>query len=170
MGHEKDGKVRLLIVDDEAEMRRTFRAIAERLGFEVSEAAVYAEIFAQLDQHQPAAILLDLSMPDTDGVEVLRELAARRATAEVILTSGWDARLLTSVQRLGRESGLRMPAVLPKPVSVAALSGVLERVRGDTFVVDAQNLRQAMAELTLFRRRHLLGRATLGGHWHEPPI
>lgn len=117
---------RLLIIDDEPEFRTFFKDVAQSLGFETAEAGnreQFDSAYAQLD---PTVVLLDLTMPDMDGVEYLRNLAKRKCTVPIILASGQDARVLSTAERLGRMFKLSMTAALQKPVSVKVLEGQLE--------------------------------------------
>lgn len=82
------GHDRLLIVDDEAAIRLQFRAIAEQLGYEVAEAEDGYQFTRLYAQFKPNLALLDLTMPDGDGIELLRGLAADSYRHGVILASG----------------------------------------------------------------------------------
>jgi EAL domain-containing protein (putative c-di-GMP-specific phosphodiesterase class I) len=57
-------------------------------------------------------------MPTADGIQLLRELAADRCRALVILTSGSDGKVLRTASQLGLERGLRMGGTLSKPMSI----------------------------------------------------
>lgn len=85
---------KVVIVDDEAAIRRLLRSALERAGYAVIEAATAREALNSLDIDHPDAILLDLGLPDRDGIElvpviaksgaVLLVISAREATAEKI--------------------------------------------------------------------------------------
>lgn len=64
----------VLVIDDEIQVRRLLRVILERAGYAVLEAASGDEGIGQAVQHSPAAILLDLGLPDLDGQQVLKRL------------------------------------------------------------------------------------------------
>ena len=72
---------RLLIVDDESEMRSFFRDIAEEMGFVVEECGDHETFDATYGLFEPTVILLDLSVPGRDGIEFLRELDKRGCRA-----------------------------------------------------------------------------------------
>ncbi len=63
-----------LVIDDEPQMRRLLDTILKADGYRVSEAATGEEGLALAAQKQPEIILLDLGLPDLDGLEVLRRL------------------------------------------------------------------------------------------------
>src|SRR5689334_11195366 len=116
---------RLLVVDDEPDLGRLVKRVAEELGFEVvatEDPAVFARIARQW---RPAVIILDLNIPGTDGIELLRGLAADKCAAQVLVTSGEDRRVLEAARQLGHDRGLRMGRLLPKPIRVDTLRALL---------------------------------------------
>ncbi len=95
--------------------------------------------------------MLDLQLGDSDGVEQLRRLAAQGYTGAVVLMSGFDARVLASAYAVGKSLGLNIEGVLEKPLRVAELEQVLERLRSEGHPMTAELLRAAIAnnELSL---------------------
>ena len=80
---------KILVVDDEAEIRRLLQEILSEEGFEVEVAANAEQARAARRQQLPDLILLDIWMPDTDGITLLREWAADpAATCPVVMMSG----------------------------------------------------------------------------------
>ncbi|HSV71544.1 MAG TPA: response regulator [Methylibium sp.] len=75
--------LRLLLVEDDAELRRLMQATLAVEGFEVQTAVSLAEARALLRHAPPDALLLDLGLPDGDGADLVREL--RRDSAMPIL-------------------------------------------------------------------------------------
>jgi DNA-binding response OmpR family regulator len=70
-------KMRLLVVEDEARIAELVRAGLARAGFTVDAVATAADAFAALEVGSYDAAILDLGLPDGDGIEVLRK--ARRS-------------------------------------------------------------------------------------------
>lgn len=64
----------VLVVDDEPGIRRVLRGYLEAEGFRVSEAGSGAEAVEQVRSRAPAVVLLDVMLPDIDGLEVLRRI------------------------------------------------------------------------------------------------
>lgn len=67
---------RILIVDDELHIRRLLRASLERAGYAIAEAVSARELLSVLPIEQPDLMLLDLGLPDRDGLELLPLLGA----------------------------------------------------------------------------------------------
>ena len=79
--------VPILIVDDEAPIRRLLRTSLSTQGFEIFEAATAAEGEAVLAREKPDIVLLDLGLPDRDGMDVIRSLRAAGDRTPVIILS-----------------------------------------------------------------------------------
>ena len=75
---------KILIVEDDAHIRRLLRVAAERAGYRVGEAATAREGLSLLDIDKPDLVLLDLGLPDRDGLELLQLVKARGAAAIVV--------------------------------------------------------------------------------------
>jgi DNA-binding NarL/FixJ family response regulator len=120
---------RLLLVDDEPGMTDFIRAIAEESATFEIRASNRADIFKStfLEWH-PDAVILDLAMPGTDGVELLRWLAETGCKARIAIISGFDRRVLDAAGRLGEASGLIISDRLSKPIRLAAMRQALERL------------------------------------------
>ena len=122
---------KVLLVDDEDQLRRVMKDLLERDGYEVTEAADGVEALDQVDRHAPDIIVLDLNLPGLDGYGVLSHLRSRPATQDipvVVLTALGDEDSEVRVFELGADD------FLPKPFRARALSArlhaVLGRVRG----------------------------------------
>ncbi len=79
-------KPRVLVADDEAPIRRFLRAALDAHGYDVSEAATGAEALSAVIAHRPDLLILDLGLPDMDGVEVTRRLREWSAMPIIILS------------------------------------------------------------------------------------
>jgi CheY-like chemotaxis protein len=65
---------RILVVDDEAEIRRSVRMILEYEGYDVQEASTGPEGLALIEKEPPDLVFLDIKMPGVDGLEVLQKI------------------------------------------------------------------------------------------------
>jgi DNA-binding NarL/FixJ family response regulator len=95
----------VLVVDDHADFRSAARALLETEGFGVvGQAATGADAIAENERLRPDVVLLDIRLPDTDGLRVAELLAGLDDPPVVVLVSSRDAsvygtRLLTSPAR-----------------------------------------------------------------------
>jgi two-component system, OmpR family, KDP operon response regulator KdpE len=80
------GNQRVLVVDDEAPIRRYLRAALGAQGLTVYESATGEEALQAVLSHRPDIIILDLGLPDIDGVEVTRRLREWSQTPIIILS------------------------------------------------------------------------------------
>lgn len=117
---------RLLVVDDQADILDFVATVAELVGYRVATADNAQRAFSLLREFDPSLVILDLQMPDMDGVEVIREFATYGTRAPILISSGMDSRVLTSVEQLGLTQGLNMIGTLQKPLALPDLEAVLK--------------------------------------------
>jgi DNA-binding NtrC family response regulator len=113
----------ILVVDDEADIRELVRDILSEEGYAVEAAANAAEARAACARHAPDLVLLDIWMPDTDGISLLREWQQTQAmTAPVVMMSGHGT-VETAVE------ATRLGAIdyVEKPLSLAKLLRTVQR-------------------------------------------
>jgi DNA-binding response OmpR family regulator len=124
---------RVLIVDDEPSIRLLTRVNLTASGIEVLEAPDGATGVELARNEHPDVVLLDVMMPDLDGWEVARQLAADEATAQIPIVF-LTARTEHADRALGRELGGVAYLVKPFDPTVLAdvIEGILERLdRGE---------------------------------------
>jgi CheY-like chemotaxis protein len=85
------GSAAVLVVDDHDSFRRLARKMLETAGFTVSEAATGTEATEAARLTRPDLVLLDITLPDFDGFEVARRLAAHVDQPVIVLMSSRDA-------------------------------------------------------------------------------
>ncbi len=108
---------KLLVVDDNPTMRQIFALSLRTVGYEVVEAADGAETLAQAETERPDLILLDLSLPDSDGLELADRLRALPGAAHtpIVAVAGFLSKLeVAQIQQ-------RFEDYLLKPVDPAEL-------------------------------------------------
>lgn len=121
---------RVLVIDDEADVRLLCRVNLRHAGYEVLEADGGEHGIAMAREHTPDAVIVDLMMPRVDGFEVLRHLRATPEAAEVpILVLTADGRI--DGHRTCYELGA--DAVVTKPFMPESLTETLARLVAATF-------------------------------------
>ncbi len=76
-------KHKVLVVDDDPDIRRLVETVLQRDGFISGSAGSSAELFKKLPQFKPELIILDLQLPDEDGFAILKKLKENPATVGV---------------------------------------------------------------------------------------
>lgn len=143
------GNPQLFVVDDEQGIRDYVATVATQAGFDVQGAADSRELFALLDQATPSVIVLDLNMADTDGIQILSDLAARRLAMKIVIFSGSDLRVLETARQLGEQQGLVIAAALQKPIRKAELLDVFQQIYAENEPFSASMLRRCLDEKLL---------------------
>jgi EAL domain-containing protein (putative c-di-GMP-specific phosphodiesterase class I) len=109
------------IVDDEPQVVAFVGKILAGLGFEAHGFTRVPEVEAAVTIHPPEVIILDLSLGNSDAVEMMRSLAASRFGGGILLISGHDIATLEEVRLIGERRRLRMLPFLRKPFRVEDL-------------------------------------------------
>ena len=118
---------KVLLVEDEEQLRRVMKDLLERDGYIVTEARDGVQALDQVDRHAPDIIVLDLNLPGLDGYSVLQQLRSRPATRAIpvmVLTAKGDEDNEVRVFELGADD------FITKPFRARALSARLEAVLG----------------------------------------
>jgi len=121
--------LRILVIDDEPFMLTLLERTLHRLDYAaVDTCADGAAALARLADPATIAdvLLLDLQMPDMDGIEVIRGLVAQDYGGSLVLVSGEDERMLQTAAKLVRAQGIALLGHLQKPVLPEALAALLD--------------------------------------------
>jgi DNA-binding NarL/FixJ family response regulator len=120
-----DSGGRILVVDDDECFREYICELFESIGYQTSELASGAAVLPSVDAERPAAILLDVQLPDLNGYEVCRELRNRfGGSIAIVFISG------ERTEALDRAGGLLLGAddYLIKPVDAGELIARVTRL------------------------------------------
>jgi len=115
-----------LVIDDDPDMCALVVHAATSIGLEATACTDFEQFKANL-KPDTGVVVIDLMMPDVDGIEVLRYLGDRNFPAEIILISGYDKKVLNVAAQLATTLGLDVRASLEKPLNLAQLRDVLAR-------------------------------------------
>jgi DNA-binding response OmpR family regulator len=114
----------VLIVEDDATARRATARILRKLGFAVFEAASVADATGHInsaaaESHAPQWILLDLMLPDGNGIDIMRLAHARRLPSRICIITGCGSDRILDAQSEGAQH------IFTKPLDVARLMALL---------------------------------------------
>jgi len=120
---------RLLVIDDDHLHRMIICRVAAKAGCAVVAAASYEEAAELVQEMQFAGVTLDISLGAHAGVEVLRHLWVAGCKAPIIIISGCDDTVCRETMRVAKSLKLNVWDPVPKPVDLALLRNLFERVR-----------------------------------------
>jgi two-component system nitrogen regulation response regulator NtrX len=121
-------KPRILVIDDEPAIRDSMKMILEYEGYECLGAATGPEGIAVVQKESPDLVFLDIKMPGTDGIEVLKQLRTVDDTLPIVMISG-HATVNTAVEaiRLGAQDFIEKP--LASERILVSVKNAIEKVR-----------------------------------------
>ena len=139
------GQVRVLIAEDETIIRLDLRAQLEELGYVVcGEARNGNEAVELARELEPEVAILDVKMPDSDGLDAARRILAERSIPILLLTAYSDPELVGRAARAGVFAYLVKPFqssdLMPAIETAIARHGELDELRGE-----AEGLAEALA-------------------------
>jgi CheY-like chemotaxis protein len=114
---------RVLVLDDDRDLGQFVSEAAETMGL---SCLATTDPMTLLDSITPDTnlILLDLVIPQLDGIELLRMLGQMQCKANIVIMSGADTRILEAAEEWGKTLGLTIVGYLQKPVQLAQLEVV----------------------------------------------
>lgn len=118
--------MRILMVDDEVDIRFVTRLMLDPHGHDVTEAGTVAETFSALEGFTPDLILLDIRLPDGDGFDVLQKLRLdeRFSGVPVVMLSAHS-----NPEAMAEATSKGSDGYLVKPFTEVQLTRALESVR-----------------------------------------
>ncbi|MDR5694336.1 MAG: response regulator [Armatimonadota bacterium] len=136
---------RVVIADDETVIRLGVRTILEEAGYTVvGEASAGGQVLGLVEELNPDVVVLDIKMPDINGIEVARRLHHQHPVPVVFLTAFGDQELI----RLAKEAGGF--AYVVKPIQGAEIVAAVELARARW--QDLQSLRETLETRKLVER------------------
>lgn len=122
--NEKGKEPQILIIDDEADFGDYVSEVAKSLKY-TCVATVNATDFKAALNPNVQLVILDLIMPDVDGIEILRYLNQQNCKSKILLMSGFNKRVLEVASDLAKELKLTVVGHVQKPVRKAELEKIL---------------------------------------------
>lgn len=179
--------INILVLDDEPFMHKLLARMLKNLGYASVSACDNGYAALELIDHPndyPDLILLDINMPEMDGLEFVRCLAERCYIGSLILVSGEDERMHQAAEKLARAHKITVLGHLHKPASPQGLDELIGKwaapsrhpPRAKNKVYGADELRVAIANGELVNyyqpkvrtdNGHVVGVETLV-RWHHP--
>jgi DNA-binding NtrC family response regulator len=132
----REGKHKLLIVEDDAHLRDTLATFLGRVGYEVTTASDGREGLEKLESALPDLVLTDIHMPDMDGLELLAEIKARYPETIVMMMTAFSS-IDSAVEAMRRGA----EDYLSKPLQLADAQLSIERA------LERRALRSRLAQL-----------------------
>ncbi len=180
--------IKILIVDDDTFMLKLLTRMLTKQGYtSVNSCDNGRDALKLIDNAYtcPDLILLDLNMPDMDGIEFVRYLVDRQFHGDLILVSGEDDRMLKTAEKLVHAHKIPMLGYLHKPVNPDKLSEIIKKwephslenkLQSNNKIYDAEALRFAISHRELVNyyqpkvsvaTGEVMGVETLV-RWHHP--
>ena len=120
------------MVDDEPSSCKYICEAVEHEGYEPIAFASVSDCLnglpAATHEEKPLAMIIDVMMPEADGIDLMRGLAEIKSSIPIIITSARGEFYIRAAQRLGTVWNLPIAATFTKPINHASLGLVLEKL------------------------------------------
>src|SRR3569833_386550 len=115
---------KIVLIDDDRVVGEVVSGLASAMGLHCAVTRTPDEFFRHIGA-ETGVILLDLVMPEMDGIEILRLLGERNCKARIILMSGINIRVIETAKKLAQSLGLTVIGHLQKPFPIPQLQHML---------------------------------------------
>jgi CheY-like chemotaxis protein len=116
---------KLLIVDDQAGITKVVGLIARQLGLEFKALNSSATATEEFIEFRPDMLILDMIMPEKDGIDVLNEILLTGIPSKIVLTSGYSDAYLRLAEGVAKFHESGQVSILKKPFRRADLVALL---------------------------------------------
>lgn len=120
---------RLLVIEDDKRVADLVCVAADEVGFITKWAVGPSAIMTTYQSFKPDVIVLDVLMPEMDGLEVLQFLREEFSQAKIVILSGSEDNSRRITESMGQALGFQVVGNIPKPFRLVLLKQVLEDVR-----------------------------------------
>ncbi|MFQ5472952.1 MAG: response regulator, partial [Dehalococcoidia bacterium] len=111
--------------DDDPGFGKLVRRVAEQMGYDVKVVTRSREFPEAYKTMCPTDILVDVVMPDVDGIELMKWLAQEGCDARLTVITGYSTDYAKMTEKIGRASGLNLATSLTKPMTIEDLRNAL---------------------------------------------
>ena len=119
---------RLLIIHDESSVAAALERMGKSCGFATTAATTVDSFKENYMILRPTVIILNLALPQTDGIGILRWLESVGCTATVLIMSDFGGRISEAARLLGEARGLKMGAIITEPLRAGYIRGLLTQL------------------------------------------
>ena len=116
---------KVLVIDDEIEFGRLVGRVARELGHEVEITTNATQFMESIVRFKPELIVMDMVMPGTEGIELIRWLTKAQYKARVIVTTGYNPEYAKMAALMAKAEGILEVSTLAKPVRLVDLREAL---------------------------------------------
>ena len=116
-----EDKVRILVVDDEEEINEFIKSYFKRRNYDVFIANSSKQAMPIIKQQNPQVMLLDINLPDMNGIDLLRAVRQFNSTLKVIMVSGYNLDINTA----GQLKDLNIFKFMCKPIMLPELEEII---------------------------------------------
>lgn len=140
---------KILVIEDDVHIRRLLRAALQRAGHVAVEASTAREGLSLLDIEKPDAVLLDLGLPDRDGIELIQPIKTRSTATLLVVSAREDVTEKVAALDLGADDYLTKPFDTEELLA-RIRTALRHRLAGTT---DQELVRVGEVEIDLAHRR-----------------
>jgi len=116
----------LVIIDDELEVAEFVGEVGESVGFDVNITTTSSDFQEALMNQNPSLIVMDIVMPDMDGIELIEWMSQQQLSVPLIIISGYSG-YIHMTETLAEKKGLTILGSLAKPFPVEDINSLLQK-------------------------------------------
>jgi CheY-like chemotaxis protein len=125
LGSRSVTQKKVLVIDDEIEFGRLVGRVARELGQEVEVTTNATQFMESIVRFKPDLIVMDMVMPGTEGIELIRWLTKAQYKARVIVATGYNPEYAKMAALMAKAEGILEVSTLAKPVRLVDLRAAL---------------------------------------------